>query len=217
MWCVLCLEYLGSPCALGFNSGKVQHGKELFLPTSLTFAAMQLDQACSPLFHCVTCTSYIILTAYLLANKLCACLCTKSQKCWACNFFYLNDITPDAPYGCLLFTIQVSGQLLLLFAIFQSLSCVRLFVTPWTAAHQASLSFTISQSLLKLMPIESVMPSNHLILYCSLLLLPSIFPSITDFSNESALYIRWSASVLPMNIQGWFPLGLTFIERSFII
>ena len=103
----------------------------------------------------------------------------------------MNDITPDAPYGCLLFTIQVSGRLLLLFAIFQSLSCVRLFVTPWTAAPQASLSFTVSQSLLKLMSIESVMPSNHLTLYCSLLLLPSIFPSIMDFSNEWALRIRW--------------------------
>ena len=73
----------------------------------------------------------------------------------------------------------------------QSLSRVRLFETPWLAAHQASLSITISQSLLKLMSIESVMPFNHLILYCPLLLLPSIFPSIRVFSNESALCIRW--------------------------
>ena len=72
----------------------------------------------------------------------------------------------------------------------QLLSCVRLFVTPWTAADQASLSFTISRSLLKLLSIESVMPSN-LILCCPLLLLPSIFPSIRVFSNESALHIRW--------------------------
>ena len=63
--------------------------------------------------------------------------------------------------------------------------------TPWTAAHQASLSFTISQSLLKLMFIESVMPSNHLVLCCPLLFLPSIFPSIRIFSNKSALHIRW--------------------------
>ena len=75
--------------------------------------------------------------------------------------------------------------------VVQSLSCVRLFMTPWTAAHQASLSFTISWSLLKLMSIESVMPSNHLILCRPLLLLPSIFPSIRVFSNESALRIRW--------------------------
>ena len=72
----------------------------------------------------------------------------------------------------------------------QSLSCVWLFVTPWTAAHQATLSITNSWSLLKPMSIASVMPSNHLIL-CHPLLLPSIFPNIRVFSNESALCIRW--------------------------
>ena len=75
--------------------------------------------------------------------------------------------------------------------IVQSLSHAWLFATPWTVAHQASLSFTISQSLLKLMSIQSVMPSNHLILCCPLLLPPSIFPSIRVFSNESVLRIRW--------------------------
>ena len=74
----------------------------------------------------------------------------------------------------------------------QLLSRVGLFVTPWTAAHQASLSTTNSQSLLKFMSIELVMPSNHLILCHPLLLLPSIFPSIRVFSNESILHIRWS-------------------------
>ena len=73
----------------------------------------------------------------------------------------------------------------------QSLSHVRLFVTPWTAAHQASLSFTNSQSLLNLMSIESVMPSNHLILCHLLLLLPLIPPSIRVFSSDSTLHIRW--------------------------
>ena len=73
----------------------------------------------------------------------------------------------------------------------QLLSHVRLFETPWTAAHQASLSITNCRSLLKLMSIESVMPSNHLILCCPLLLLPSVFPSIRVFSNESVLPIRW--------------------------
>ena len=73
----------------------------------------------------------------------------------------------------------------------QSLSCVRLSATPWTAARQASLSITNSQSLLKLMSIMSVMPSNHLILCCPLLLLPSTFPSIRVFFNESVLHIRW--------------------------
>ena len=84
------------------------------------------------------------------------------------------------------------------FSLVQSLSRVWLFATPWTAAHQASLSITISQSLLKLMSIESVMPSNHLILCHPLLCLPSIFPSSRVFSDESALHIRcpkyWSFS-----------------------
>ena len=71
------------------------------------------------------------------------------------------------------------------------LSCIRLFATPWTAACQAFLSITNSQSLRKLMSIESVMPSNYLILCRPLLLSPSIFPSIRVFSNESALHIRW--------------------------
>ena len=89
-------------------------------------------------------------------------------------------------------------------------------VTPWTAAQEASLSFSISRSLLKLLSIESVMPSNHLILCHPLLLLPSIFPSIRVFSNESVLCISVlsfgvsaSPSLLLMDIQGWFPLGLT--------
>ena len=64
-------------------------------------------------------------------------------------------------------------------------------MTPWTAARQASLSLTISWSLLKLMPIDLVMPSNHLVLYCPILLLPSIFPSIRVFANESTLHTRW--------------------------
>ena len=87
----------------------------------------------------------------------------------------------------------------------QLLSHVRLFVTPWTAAHQAFLSITNSQSLLKFMSIESVMPSNHLILCQPLLLPPSIFPSIRVFSNESILLIKWpqywifSFSISPSN------------------
>ena len=91
------------------------------------------------------------------------------------------------------------------FGSVQSLSRVRLFATPWTAAHQASLSITNSRSLLKLMSIESVMPPNYLILYHPLLLLPSIFPSIRVFSNESILRIRWpkycrfSFSISPSN------------------
>ena len=96
------------------------------------------------------------------------------------------------------------------FSSVQLLSCVQLFATPWTAAQQASLSITSSWSLLKLTSIESVMPSNHLILCYPLLL-----PSIRVFSNESALRIRWpkdwsfSFSISPSNIQDWFPLGWT--------
>ena len=76
--------------------------------------------------------------------------------------------------------------------VVRSLSHVQLYVTPWSAALQASLSFIISQSFLKLMSIESVMPSNHLILCCPFILLPSIFPSIRVFSNGLTLHIRWS-------------------------
>ena len=79
-----------------------------------------------------------------------------------------------------------------LIAAVQLLSCVRLFVTPWTAARHVSLSFTISQSLFQLMSIELVMPSSHLILCRPLLLLPSIFPSIRIFSIELALCFRWT-------------------------
>ena len=96
----------------------------------------------------------------------------------------------------------------------QSLSCSRLFETPWTTACQASLSITNSQSLPKPMSIKSMMPPNHLILCHPLLLLPPIPPSIRVFSNESTLPsggqnigVSASASVLPANIQDWFPLG----------
>ena len=100
-------------------------------------------------------------------------------------------------FSCLLSLHQISSV--------QLLSCIRLFVTPWTAAHQASLSITNSQSLLKLMSIKSVMPSNHLNLCCPLLLPPSIVPSIRVFSSESVLHIRWpkywsfSFSISPSN------------------
>ena len=101
-------------------------------------------------------------------------------------------------------------------AIVQSLSHIWLFVIPWTAGHKASLSFTISRNLLTLMSIESVMLFRHLIFCYPLLLLPSIFPSIRVFSNKSTLCISGqrigasaSAPFLPMNIQGWFSLGLS--------
>ena len=105
-----------------------------------------------------------------------------------------------------IFLANLQTPLCILFVIVsQSLSHVSLFMTPWTAARQASLSLTVSQSLLKLMSIESVMLSNHLIFCHPLLLLPSISPSIRVFSNESALLIRWpkyrnvSFSISPSN------------------
>ena len=102
-------------------------------------------------------------------------------------------------------TIAVCLGHIYFFSSLQSLSCVRLFVTPWTTARQASLSITNSLSSLKLLSIESVMPSSHLILCHPLLLLPTIPPSIRVFSNESALCIRWpkywsfSLSISPSN------------------
>ena len=101
------------------------------------------------------------------------------------------------------------------FVVVQLLSCVQHFVTPWTAAHQASLSFTVSQSLLRLMSFELVMPSNHLILCCSLLPCLHSFPVSGSFpvsqflaSGGQSFGASASSSVLPVNIQGWFPLGL---------
>ena len=108
------------------------------------------------------------------------------------------------------------------FSWVQSLSRVRLFATPWTAALQASLSITKSQSLLKLMSIESVMPSNHLILCRPLLLLLSVLPSIRVFSNESVLRIRWptywsfSFSISPSNEKPYWPFNQSEVAMPFI-
>ena len=128
------------------------------------------------------------------------------KKCqWKCPFQACNSLMAISKGTGLGFV----GWICL---IVQLLSFVRLSVTPWTAAHKASLFFTIYWSLLKLMPTESVMPSNLLILCRPLFLLSSIFPSIRVFSSELALCIivaSASASVFPMNIPGWFPLGWT--------
>ena len=120
----------------------------------------------------------------------------RSSSCMVLIMSYLDDSGPS-------FIVVV-----------QLLSHIWLFATPWTAAWQGLLSYTISWSLLRFMSIELVMLSNHyLILCCPLLLLPSIFAIIRVFSNELALCIRYqniraSASVPPINIQGWYPLGL---------
>ena len=143
------------------------------------------------------------------------------------SFFYLLR-SSFQPHGChyhiytnktkFKFSVSPScpGTSIWMFCHCCSLSPVWLFATTWTAARQASLSFTTSWALFKPMSTESVIPSNHLILCRPLLLLPSIFPSIRIFSNESVLRIRWpkywsfSFSISPSNdIQGWFLLGWT--------
>ena len=116
--------------------------------------------------------------------------------------FKINLAIPFYDYICLV--------------VIQLLSHVQLSATPWTAAHQSSLSFTNSRRLLKLISIESVMPSNYLILCCPLFLLPSIFPSIRVFSvnqfftsGGQSIGVSASTSVLPLSNQDWFPLGWT--------
>ena len=136
-----------------------------------------------------------------------------------------SEVSPFRP-GSLFFPgLHLGPQ----FSSIQSLSHVRLFATPWIAARQASLSITNSRSLLKLMPIKSVMPSSHLILCNPLLLLPPILPSIRVFSNESTLLMRWpkywsfSFSISPSNEHpglisfriGWISLQSKGLSRVF--
>ena len=116
--------------------------------------------------------------------------------------------------GCLCCSPEPITTLLIDYVV-ELLSCIQLFVTPWTAARPASLSFTIYQSLLKLMSLESVMPSNHLILCCPFPLLPQSFPASGSFavswlfaSDGPSIGASASASVLPLNTHSWFPLGL---------
>ena len=109
---------------------------------------------------------------------------------------------------------KIQNLYLFFLIVVQSLTRVQLFVTPWIAAHQVSLFFTVSQSLIKFMSIESVMLSNQLILCCPLFHLPSIFPASGSFLiswlfASGGQSIGASASVLPMSIQGWLPLRLT--------
>ena len=116
----------------------------------------------------------------------------------------------------LLIYLTFTATLQIVVVVVQSWSHVQLFATPWTAAQQASLSFTVSYSFFKLLSIESILPSNHLILCCFFSLLPSMFPSIRLFlvnwlfeSGGQSIGASASASVFPMNIQDWSPLGFT--------
>ena len=144
-------------------------------------------------------------------------------------FFHKTSMTKHA-YVCVCLKRKWVRRRKQTYGSVQSLSRVRLFATPWIAAHQASLSITCSQILLKLMSIESVMPSSHLILCCPLLLLPSIPPSIRVFSNESTLSMRWpkywsfSFSISPSNehpglisfrMDWWISLQFKGLSRVF--
>ena len=137
------------------------------------------------------------LEYYSIIKRMCACLV--SQQCLT-----LCDPMDCSPQDSSVHGILLAGILEWVCSV-QSLRRVQLSSTPWTAAYLASLSITNSWSLLKLMSIESVMPSNHLLLCCSLLLLPSVFPSIRVFFKESVLLIRWpkywsfSFSISPSN------------------
>ena len=148
-----------------------------------------------------------------------------SQYYFASNEFtsILSDSSHQAPRDQQTFSTNQ-------FSSVQPLTRVQFFVTPWTAVHQASLSVTNSWSLLKLMSIESVMPSNHLILCHPFLLLPSVFPSIRIFSNESVLRIRWpkywsfNFSISPSNEYSglisfridWFDLAVQVTLKSLL-
>ena len=129
-----------------------------------------------------------------------------------------GKLNPRHNDGCGYRPKELSRSKHIQFSSVQSLSHVRLVAIPWTAARQASLFITNSWSLLKLMFIELAMPSKHLILCCPLLLLPSIFPSIRVFSNESVLHIRWpkywsfSFSICPSNEY----LGLIFFRVNWL-
>ena len=122
-------------------------------------------------------------------NMLTPCTLNHQEKNVACGIFFVGPQRIFSIWLAFLGT-QVK-KTWTRSSVVQLLSRVRLFETPWTSACQASLSFTIFQSLLKLMSIESVMPSNHLVLYHPLLLLPSVFPSIRVFSNELGIHIWW--------------------------
>ena len=155
---------------------------------------------CSMYQYCVPCYGQIIFYALAIPRAICPLIISWIFQLFSLYVYFLmaNDVLHL--FTCLL-PIRISSlekhpfrslaNFLIVFNSVQSLSHVQLFDTPWTAACQASLSITNSRSLLKLMFIESVMPSNHLILCHPLLLLPSIFPSIRVFSDESALCIRW--------------------------
>ena len=221
------------PFILSFPCQNLSHGFVLPPRVSPTHHPLQSgpDQSSHPCDHCpaVSAQSHaqgnwddlFALLQKWHAKKKNKKKKTKEQKWHASSHFYffLNIVyfvcwADLFPFW--LIKSYTSCKDIAQFSSVQLLSRGWLFATPWTVVCQASLSITNSQSLLKLMSMESVMPPNHLILCYPLLLLPSIFPCSRVFYNESALHIRWPkfgapalVSVLPMCIQDWFPLGLT--------
>ena len=151
---------------------------------------------------------YICMYMYILCTYMCVYVCMYTHVyVYICICIYVCIYVCVYFYICIYIyvNIYICKYIFKFISLVQLLGHVRLLATPWTAAHQASLSITNSQSLLKLMSIESVMPSNHLILCCPLLLPPSILPSIRVFSIESVLHIRcpkywsFSFSISPSN------------------
>ena len=130
-----------------------------------------------------------VFLTFWLRSAACGILLPQGLNPWPLQW-KCGVLTTGPPAKSFLLHFQRTPPLMVPFSAVQLLSHIWLFATPWTATCQASLSFTISRSLLKLMSIKSVMPSNHLIL-CPLLLLPSILSSIRIFSKESVLHIRW--------------------------
>ena len=134
---------------------------------------------------------YVIPSNVLsLPLKFCTLL-SSYNLCPLCFRGFILVSPPQPSFGFPSYFAVLLGLCICSISSVQSLSRVRLFAIPWTTAHQASLSITNSQSLLKLLSVASVMPSNHLVLCLPLLLLPSIFPRIRVFSNELVLHIRW--------------------------
>ena len=173
---------------------------------------------CSQSFcaHLILFTSLQALSS-LFSQTFLTSFCLRSVQCSSLNL----ECSSPRSHSLLPAPSSTSWWGLLWVIIVQSPSYVQLFMTPWTAVHQASLSLTISWSLPKVMSISRVMPSSRLIFWHPLLLLPSVFPRIRDFSNESAIQIRWpeywrlSFSISPSNEYSVFPFQIDWCDLAF--
>ena len=181
LWTVACQ----APLSMGFSRQEYWSGLPCHTSGDLPNPGIKPMSLMSPGLATGFFTSSATWEALWAYICVCVCVCVCVYR--------LKFMFSESNSRLLSMNLLFCWELMSKFSSVQLLSCIRLFETPWTAAHQASLSITNSQTLLKLMSIESVMPSNHLILYRPLLL-PSIFPSIRVFSNESVLLCcssRW--------------------------